>query len=443
MSGLAVGQAQARVPDLAVHDADPAADAAALHRLARWAARAVSPIAAVALPDGLIIDATGLAHLYGGETALVARLEARMARLGFAATAAIAATPGAAHAIARHGGGVVAIGAEAARLATLPIAALRLPAATIDALARLGVRTIAELAALPRGPTARRFGAATLGRLDQALGRAPEPLDAVALPPVMAVRHGFAEPLATAEPLAEATRQLVHDLVPRLAAAGLGVRRLLLAFTRVDGAVERIAVGTAAARRDASHLIQLLLPGIETVDPGFGIEYATLAATLTEPLGARQLGTDPAVPDLAMLVDRLANRPEARSVHRVAARESDLPERSVAVAPPLAENLPTWPRLPRPPRLVTPPEPVEAMAMLPDSPPARFTWRGRQHRVTRADGPERLFGEWWLGPAEAAAVRDYYAVETESGLRVWLYRAGDGENPATGDMGWWLAGVFS
>ncbi|MGH7056981.1 MAG: DUF6504 family protein, partial [Acetobacteraceae bacterium] len=103
----------------------------------------------------------------------------------------------------------------------------------------------------------------------------------------------------------------------------------------------------------------------------------------------------------------------------------------------------TWPAaLPRPARLLSPPEPVRAMALLPDHPPVQFVWRGRRYRLEAGDGPERVFGEWWLSDAETFAVRDYFCVEDASGRRYWLFRRGDGIDPATGDGGWFLHGFF-
>jgi protein ImuB len=119
-----------------------------------------------------------------------------------------------------------------------------------------------------------------------------------------------------------------------------------------------------------------------------------------------------------------------------------VPERSVRRTAPLAPAQ-GWPDLPRPARLLSPPERVEnVIALLPDLPPRRFTWRGRAYRVARADGPERIFGEWWRRSGEAEAVRDYFQVEDESGERFWLYRRGDGTDPRTGDLSWYLHGVF-
>jgi protein ImuB len=80
--------------------------------------------------------------------------------------------------------------------------------------------------------------------------------------------------------------------------------------------------------------------------------------------------------------------------------------------------------------------------LLPDQPPRRFTWRGRAYRVAAADGPERIHGEWWRRSGEAERVRDYFQVEDEEGQRFWLYRRGDGVDARTGDLSWYLHGVF-
>ena len=101
-----------------------------------------------------------------------------------------------------------------------------------------------------------------------------------------------------------------------------------------------------------------------------------------------------------------------------------------------------WPDLPRPVRLLDPPQPVEALALLPDHPPLAFTWRRVRHRVRRADGPERIAGEWWKRGGETRSVRDYFLVEDEDGRRFWLFRRGDGENGISGDMRWFLHGFF-
>jgi len=460
-SGLPLAQAQARIPGLAVMQAEPDADAAALGRLAAWCLR-YAPLTAPDPPDGVWIDATGATHLAGGEAALLADMVERLGRAGFAARAAIADTPGAAHAMARHGEktahiAIVPPGATAATLAPLPIRALRLADDTVATLHRLGLTRIGQLMAAPRAPLARRFGPALLRRLDQALGKVFEPIVPLDPPELISRRLPFVEPLSTAEAFSAVIARLTRSVCRRLERAGLGARRLDLLFERVDGSVQAIRVGTARPARDPAHLARLLDERLETVDPGPGVEAMRLTLPLVEPFAhtqtamtqttMAQTGTlldDAATPDLAVLLDRLTNRLGARLVYRVAPVESDVPERAVRRIPPLAPpSHRTWQAdLPRPARLLSPPQPVRALAPLPDHPPVAFTWRGKRFRVRRADGPERIHGEWWRRDAEMLAVRDYFQVEDADGRRFWLFRRGDGIDAATGDLSWFLHGIF-
>jgi protein ImuB len=442
---MALATARALFAALDVRDADPEGDSAFLTRLALFAARRWTPRAAISGPDGLWLDLDGVAHLFGGERAMCERILLFCARVGFEARIAVAGTPGAAHALARHGAGPVTLcpaGREAEALAPLPLAALRLDEEVLANARRLGIESLGELAAMPRGPLRRRFGDAFLLRLDQALGRAAEPFDPVVPEELPDALLRFAEPIATAEAIGRALGLLTADLVERLSERALGVRRLALLCQRVDGAVLRETIGTARPTRDADHLIRLMGARIERLEPGFGIDAMRLVAERVEPLAPAQLSGEPAPPDLAPLVDRLAGRLGPRRLFRMSAIESDIPERSVRRVGPLAPTK-DWPRWPRPVRLLSPPEPVEkVMAVLPDHPPRRFVWRGRMHQVRRADGPERLTGEWWRDSKEAEAVRDYFQVEDEEGARFWLFRKGDGEDPRTGDFSWHLQGVF-
>ena len=266
-------------------------------------------------------------------------------------------------------------------------------------------------------------------------------------PDLLQVRRAFAEPIGAAETLARYTGKLTLALCTMLEAKGLGARRLDLLFHRVDNRIEAIRVGTAKPVRDAKRLTRLLCDQLETIDPGFGVELMTLTAVITEPLAYRPAATalgEAPEPDVASLVDTLVGRVGAEHLHRFAAAESDLPERSVRKVAPLAEATPdSWPaHWPRPARLLPTPEPIETLALLPDHPPAFFTWRGIRRRVRRADGPERVFGEWFRSEDELAAVRDYFQVETEAGERFWLFRDGDGEDAGTGSQRWFLHGVF-
>jgi protein ImuB len=449
--GLALAEAQARVPGLAIAPADPKADAAALKRLSLWALRRYSPLVAIDPPDGLLIGIRGTAHLFGGEAALIADLLARLEAAGIEARAGLSDTIGAAHALARFGyerAGIAAPGETFAALAPLPVAALRLePDLALRLEQRLGFDTIGRLAALPRAPLARRFGEAPLRRLDQAFGRLAEPLRPIRPPELIHMRRAFPEPIGAPETLARYTEKLAASLCRALEAQGLGAYRFDLLFYRIDHRVEAVSAGTAKPLRDAARLTRLLTPKLETVDPGFGIEEMVLSAPLTEPLAPRQCSSfdQDAEGDLSALVDTLANRRGVTRLYRAAPAESDLPERSVQILGPLAPPAgASWPKnWPRPSRLLAPPEPVDTLALLPDHPPVHFTWRGIRRRVAKADGPERIFGEWWRHEKEMAAIRDYFLIEDETGERFWLFRSGDGEDPATGDLRWYVHGVFA
>jgi protein ImuB len=447
---MPLAQARILVAGLDVRPADHEGDAAWLARLGRFAARRWTPRAALSGPDGLWLDLSGVAHLFGGERRMCERILGFCARLGMAARIAVAGTAGAAHALARFGAAPLILcpcGGEADALAQMPLAALRLDESILSRAHRLGLERIGELIAMPRAPLRRRFGAGLLTRLDQALGRAGEPFDPIVLhePPSVTLR--FLEPIATAEAIEEACAEAVRRLIPDLAKAGLAVRRLVLICDRVDNIKQTVIVSTVRATRDGAHLHRLLCAKIEKIEPGFGIERIRLIAARVEPLGpqpvAGELAGEKPAPDLAPLIDRLASRLGARRLYRLTALESDVPERSLARLGPLEEAA-AWPGWPRPIRLLTPPEPVEqVVALLPDGPPRRFTWRGRAYRVAAADGPERIYGEWWKRGREAQAVRDYFQVEDEGGGRFWLFRSGDGVDPATGDLGWRLHGLFA
>jgi protein ImuB len=228
---------------------------------------------------------------------------------------------------------------------------------------------------------------------------------------------------------------------------GLGARRLDLICHRVDSRAQAVRVGAGLPLRDAKRMTRLLCDKIETIDPGFGIELMTLAAILTEPLAPKQVASsliEESEPDVSGLIDLLANRVGERNLYRIAPVASDVPERAVRHIPALApETGVEWPgHWPRPSRLLAHPEPIETIALLPDHPPVSFTWRGVRRRVKRADGPERVFGEWWKRDPELEAVRDYFRVEDDAGERYWIFRAGDGEDPLTGSQRWFLHGIF-
>ncbi|MBK8907457.1 MAG: DNA polymerase Y family protein [Rhodospirillales bacterium] len=460
--GLTLAEAHALSPGLNAAEADPPADRKALEALADWCGR-YTPWTAVDAENGgtggwagpfgggagAWLDISGCAHLFGGEAALVEDLVTRLRRFGFAATAAVADSAGAAWATARFAADtstavVVPPGEQRRVLAPLPVAGLRLPAAVVDGLDQVGLRRIGDLLDLPRPPLAARFGAILLTRLDQALARADEPLSPRLPVPALAARLAFAEPVARPEDIAAATRHLLRDLAARLVAARQGARRLELRFYRADGGVASVVIGTSRPAREPDHLARLFRDKLESVDAGFGIEVAVLAATVVAPFPHTQMtltaDSMAQAESLARLVDRLSTRLEADNVAHLVERASHIPERRcsavAAIAePPAAEDAARHlagderSRQPRPLQLLPWPEPIEAIAPVPDGPPVMFR-RGRQpHRVAAAEGPERIAPEWWLeddghDPERQSRIRDYYRVEDCDGRRFWIYREG-------------------
>ncbi|WP_347880930.1 DUF6504 family protein [Sphingobium yanoikuyae] len=447
--GMPLTQAKAMVPGLNARDADPVGDVRELERLALFAVRRWTPTAQVDAPDGLLMDLTGVTHLFGGEEGMAQRLIGFCGRIGLAARVAIAGTAGAAHALARYGKERISIcdmHGELEAISRLPVAALRLDDRQRSAARRLGIERIADLIAMPRAPLGRRFGGSLLHRLDQAIGRVGEPLVGIVpfeLPQVLRI---FAEPIGSAETIARVMAGLADDLARTLRERGLGVRLLRLVCERVDKEEQIVTVGTARGTRDIGHMLRLLAMKIETIDPGFGIERMRLIALRSEPLAPTAIDADLGMgeeADIALLVDQIVARLGQGAIYRPSMRESDVPERSLGRIAPLADAM-SWPTLwPRPARILRRPERIDhVMAELPDQPPRRFVWRGVAHVVVRADGPERIRGEWWRRSGESYAVRDYFRVENERGERFWVFRRGDGENLRSGDLSWHIHGVF-
>ncbi|WP_064828023.1 Y-family DNA polymerase [Rhizobium phaseoli] len=448
--GMAAAKAQALAQGLRMIDADPAADLAALERLTIWALSQFSPIVAIDPPDGIVMDTEGADHLQGGEELMLSGLVNRFRARGLMARAVVADTWGAASGLARSMMAetkIIPTGKTADAVARLPLSSLRISSETVVSLRTLGFQTVGELAATPRAPLALRFGPEIGRRLDQMFGRIAEPIDPIRCPEIIEVHRAFAEPIGAAETIGKYISRLATKLCLELQAKGLGVRRTDLIVHRVDNTIQALRAGTAKPVRDVIWLTKLLRDRIERIDPGFGIEKLSLAATMVEPLDDKQIASslvEDATVDVGSFVDVLGNRGTYR-IYRLAPVASDVPERSVQrISAVAAEVGQTWPMIwPRPVRLMDRPELIEVMALLPDHPPVWFTWRGKRRRVKRADGPERIFGEWWQRTSEWAAVRDYFTVEDETGERYWIFRSGDGVDLDTGSHRWFIHGTFA
>lgn len=460
--GARVVDARALCPDLQVVPADLAGDAEALSRLMLWSRR-WCPWSGIDGADGIVLDTTGSDHLWGGEAAMLADMETRLARFGQAARIAAAPTHGAAWALARYGDPREICGDRAlrVRLAMLPVAALRLDGATLLVLRRLGLKRIGDLMAIPRAMLERRFGRdgrmlmTPLRRLDQMLGHLPEPVVSPAPARRFRIVRRLVEPVMDPQPLlAEPLRMLCAEL----AETGQGMRGLRLELYRTDGVATRVEIGCAQANRDPAHLARLMARHFESLDAGFGFDTLSLEGLRPEALAAAQVRLDGGVDGdvaVATLIDRLAARLGRAAVQVPDPRESHLPERAEGWRPALdggrADLLApaglgggglVAPSRDRPVRLLRQPERIEVMYAVPEGPPVRFRWRRKPYLIRRHQGPERIAPEWWRA-RPGTRLRDYYKVEVDEGARYWLFREGVAGDGRGGEPDWFLHGMFA
>lgn len=449
--GLTLADARARVPDLVTLVAEPEADAAFLKRVVVDFGR-FTPMAAADGPDGLILDVTGCAHLFGGEHGLVDRTLDRAAVIGLQARAALAGTPQAARALVRFGpGGVTPEGQDRTAVRRLPVEALELPVADTVALRRAGLKTVAAVDDRPRAALAARFGKAAAWKVDRVLGLEDIRITPFRPPDPCVVDRVLMEPISLDDDIHRVLADLMAEVVARLERVGQGGRLFQAAFFRVDGQVRRVPVQTGRATRDGPAVLRLFREKIAALsvplDAGFGFDQVQLSVVRVEPLAATQVDLNrrpDRSADFDGLVDRLSARLGPEAVLRFEAQDTHIPERAVRLRPAGAAARP-WPQRERdetplrPLHLFHPPQPVEQpMAFAPDGPPMRFRWRRVQHEVVRAEGPERIADEWWR---REEPTRDYYRIEDRQGRRLWLFRQGlyGDETPPR----WFVHGLFA
>lgn len=452
--GLALADARAREPSLAVVPHDPAADAALLRALARLCADA-TPTVAIERPDALVLEIGGSAHLFGGAEALARRLCQRLEAQGLQVREAFGPTPDAALAFAR-------VPAAGGLIANLPVAALALGADAERALRRAGLATVHDIRRQPRAAIAARFGMAALAALDRLDGSAPRPLSARRVRAPLRFEERLAEPIVTVDGARTILARLIMRACAQLARRGQGGRRFEASLLRTDGQPHSLVVESGQPMRDPAAIARLFAERIETLadplDPGFGYDRIMLSILRAESLGvhqpALQPGPDEGKDALIGLIDRLSIRFGPGRLLRLLPADSHLPERAERRVPAQGTIVPPWPMLQgrddppaRPIFLFDPPEPIEVLAEVPDGPPFRFRWRRTQHRVARAEGPERIAAEWWRlksGALSGGRTRDYWRVEDGAGQRFWLFRHGLYEEGRNGHPpGWFLHGLFA
>lgn len=479
-NGLRIGQnladARAIWPRLSVREIDRHMLETAFEDFADWHSNA-SPLVSVMTDmsrfGDLVLDITGVAHLFGGEKEMLRELIIRLRKLGYRVSGAIAPTIGAAWAVSHFAKNqVVEDDGFAALLDALPVAALRLEESQLLTLGQMGLKTIGQVRQYPRKSLHTRFSQILL-RIDQAFGVIEERMTP-RLPLVdYLAEQRFAEPISLMDDVLRTTHDLAVKLNKTLEARGLGGQTFHLFLYRVDHKVMTLSLNAGRVTRDPGHIADLFRHRAQRLeaeyDPGFGIDMVRLAASSVDRLDAVQTGAfsiEDGTEDIARLNDRLSSRLGPFAVLRTQMVASRLPERAARLVPtqsgeahaPLAA-----PALQRPVKLLPMPEVVAIMAEVPHGLPASMVWRGESFRLVSGQGPERLGAEWWrkqerLKLVEAdpqkpkpyepnlpefsptAGTRDYYVVEDQHGSRFWVFRQGlygEGNRPI-----WYLHGFF-
>ncbi|HEX5652296.1 MAG TPA: DNA polymerase Y family protein, partial [Chitinophagaceae bacterium] len=412
--GMVLADARAFIPSLEVMDDKPGIADKLLKGLAEYCIR-YTPVVAIDPPEGLLFDVTGCAHLWGGEQLYLTAIISRLNELGYEVGAAMADTIGAAWALARYrkDNPVIETGTHPTALLNLPSAALRIEWETKECLDKLGLRLIRDFVAMPRTAMRRRFGSHFIHRLDQAFGVEEEIiLPLVPLEPYQE-RLNCLEPILTATGIEIALQRLLEILCLRLTKEEKGFRKAIFKAYRIDGKIEKIEIGTHCPSHNKHHLFKLFELKIPDIEPAMGVELFVLEAPVVENISALQqklweTARGLSEPGLAELLDRLAGKLGHHTIHRYLADEHYWPERSIKLASSIHENATTAWNLsrPRPLQLLQKPEPVTVTAPIPDYPPMLFRYKGKLHKITRADGPERIEQEWWIEEGEH---RDYYS----------------------------------
>lgn len=445
-TGMVVADARMRIVSLEVLDDRPQLPDKLLKAMALWCIR-YTPIVAVDPPDGLVLDITGCAHLWGGEQPYLRDLITRLRSSGYDVRGAMADTVGAAWAVARFGRktAIIESGAQTDALLSLSPAALRLEPAVLIRLQKLGFYRISQFAGMSRSALRRRFGEDLLLRMDQAFGQAQEGIVSVQPVEPYQERLPCLEPICTAGGIEIALTRLLETLCLRLQGEGKGLRTAIFKGYRVDGKLQSITIGTTRASHHIHHLFGLFQEKIQTMEPGLGIEVFQIDAPKVEdiPPGQETLwGSTGGLTNtgLSELLDRIANKTGPDTIHRYLPAEHYWPERSFKPAGSLQEKaISAWREdRARPVHLLTKPEPIEVTAPIPDYPPMLFRHKGKLHKILRADGPERIEDEWWI---EGVQHRDYYAVEDEDGARYWIFRSGHYRGNHASE--WFLHGFFA
>ena len=441
-AGMVLADAKALIPD--VHAVEDQTDffENLLQKFACWFIR-YSPMVAVQAPDCIIINASGCAHLWGGEEKYVQHIVQRMQEMQYDVQIGMAGTIGAAWAMSHYNNGKIIIsGGEKNALLFLPPASLRIETAVAEKLNKLGLTTNESFLNMPTAVLRRRFGNEFITRMQQALGYVEEHFTAITLPVIYNERLQCGEPISTRTGIEIALHKLLEPLCMHLKKEQKGLRQAIFTIYKTDGKSQQISIGTNRPTAQEAYIFHLFELKIETLWPSPGIELFTLEAPITEAHGAGQeeiwdkeslISND----NLTSFIDKITNKIGEHKVNRFLPAESYWPENSFTRTNSVTAGTPMqWPvgKI-RPLRILLHPEAIMVTAPVPDYPPMLFRHKNKIHKIVKADGPERIEQEWWI---QEGLHRDYYYVEDEQGCRYWLFRSGHYEEQQ--QVKWYLHG---
>ncbi len=371
------------------------------------------------LPHAIVLEVSHSLGLFGPWPRLEATLRSDFAALGFRHRIAVAPTPHAAHVLAGVGDGQAVLAPQHlhAALQSVPMRKSRLPAASIEALSGMGIRTLGQLLGLPRDGLRRRFGADLLQAIDRLFGELPAGLDLYRPPDVFDLRIELSHEVENIAALVFPLRRMTGDLGAYLAGRDGGVQRFQLRLEHRGNRTTHVQVGLLSPERDGGVLFELARGRLEQVqlpEPVLALRLIARDLPSFVPTGRDLFDERPAN---ALPIEQLRERLRARlgdgSVYRLGSTTDPRPERAQAVAEPATTYHEPHPR---PTWLLGRPIPL----------------RGPAPRILA--GPERLETGWWDG---AEACRDYYVVETSLGQHAWAF-CQPGER-----SGWMLQGWFA
>ena len=330
--GMRLTAAHALLPQFAMVDHDPAAEARVQRFLAAWAYRHSSLVSAQ-WPAAIVLEAGASFRLFGPWPRFERRLRGELEQLGFRHRIALAPTPRAARVLAglRDGMAVMEAGALPALLDAVPVRRAVLPEEAGTRLQRMGIRSLGQLRALPADALRRRFGQPLLEHLQRMYGEADDPLDCYQPPQHFDERVELGYEVESHIALLFPLRRLVGDLCTYLSIRDGGVQRFVLRLEHEQGHTD-VEVGLLAPERSPAMLFELARGRLERVELERPVVGLRLLARHLPPFV-------PAVQDLfaqrsaqtldwPQLRERLRARLGDEAVYRVAPQGDPRPERA-------------------------------------------------------------------------------------------------------------------